>query len=81
MHELSVALEVCRIAEEQVGSDTLPRVTEVGLDVGREAGIAIENLTFCLEALLSAPPFGSAHPAVTVTPGDDMRVTYLEVDE
>ena len=34
MHEMSIALEVCRITESQVGREALPRVREVGLVVG-----------------------------------------------
>ena len=52
MHELSVALEVCRLTEEQVGRDGLSNVLEVGMDVGNDAGVEISNLEFCLEALL-----------------------------
>jgi hypothetical protein len=49
--------------------------------VGEQAGIEPDNLTFCLEALLGAPPFGSARPAITRLPGDALRVSYLEVDD
>jgi len=69
------------MAEEHVGRDALSTVRAVGLEVGDEAGVAVENLTFCLEALLAAPPFGAAWPDVTRRPGDDLRLTYLEVDD
>jgi hypothetical protein len=39
------------------------------------------SLLFCLETLLGQPPFRGARPAVETTPGDDLRVTYLEVDD
>lgn len=81
MHEMSIALDVCRIAEEQVGAAMLPCVTEVGVEVGDGAGVEPTNLEFCLEALLGAPPFGNARPAITRTRGDALRVTYLEVDD
>lgn len=81
MHEMSVALDVCRIAEEQVGAALLASVTEVGLEVGDRSGLEVANLEFCLEALLGAPPFGRARPAITRLPGDELRVTYLEVDD
>lgn len=81
MHEMSIALEVCRMAEAHVGLDRLANVIEVGLDVGDDAGIEIDNLEFCLEALLSNPPFGRATPIVGRVPGDVLRMTYLEVDE
>jgi Zn finger protein HypA/HybF involved in hydrogenase expression len=81
MHELSVALEVCRMAEERLGKDALPRLVAVGVEVGDDAGIEPSNLTFCLEALLAAPPFGRATPRVTRLAGDDLRLAYLEVDD
>jgi len=81
MHEMSIALEVCRIAEEQVGSDALPAVRAVGLEVGEQAGIEIGNLVFCLETLLAAPPFTGAAPVIERRPGDVLRVSYLEVED
>ena len=81
MHELSLALEICRIAEEKLGPDGAAQLITVGLEVGDRAGVEPDNLTFCLEALLAAPPFGHARPTVTRLPGDTLRVTYLEVDD
>lgn len=80
MHEMSIALEVCRITEEHVGQDDLTAVVEVGLEVGDDAGIEIDNLEFCLQALLSAPPFGHAKPVILRRSGDVLRVTHLEVE-
>ena len=81
MHELSVALEVCRMAEERLGRDVLPHVVAVGVEVGADAGIEPDNLSFCLEALLGAPPFRRATPRITRLPGDVLRLAYLEVDD
>ena len=81
MHELSLAMEICQIAEVQVGHDALARVTAVGVEVGEDAGVEPESLEFCLEALLSRPPFGRARPVVELCRGDDLRVTYLEIDD
>ena len=81
MHELSIALEVCRIAESRLPPGGCGRLCEVGLVVGDEAGIEVANLEFCLEALLAAPPFGSARPAISRTAGTELRVDYLEVDD
>lgn len=81
MHEMSIAMDVCRIAEEQVGSMMLPFVVEVGVEVGDRSGVEADNLEFCLEALLRSPPFRRARPAIVRTSGDVLRVTYLEVDD
>ncbi len=81
MHEMSVALEVCRIAEAHVGREGLARVIEVGLEVGDDAGVELTSLEFCLEALLAHPPFDGARPAIDRVRGDSLRVTHLEVDD
>ena len=78
---MSIALEICRIAEEQVGRTALGDVVEVAVEVGREAGVEAEHLEFCLESLLSHPPFGRGKPALRRAPGDVLRVLYLEVDD
>lgn len=81
MHEMSVAMEVCRIAQDQVGFDALPNVREICVIVGRYSGVEPANLRFCLEALLEQPPFSGARAVLEMTPGDDLRVDYLEVDD
>ena len=81
MHELSLAMEVCRITEDTVGPGRLGDVLEVGIEVGQDAGVVIDNLEFCLEALLAQPPFGRGRPVIATAGGDDLRVTYLEVDD
>jgi Zn finger protein HypA/HybF involved in hydrogenase expression len=78
---LSIALDVCRITEEHIGRHRLPTVREVGLDVGDRSGIEIDNLQFCLEALLASPPFGNGVPVIRRLDGDELSVTYVEVEE
>lgn len=81
MHELSLALEVCRIAELNAVPHPPSAVRKVAVEVGAEAGIEIENFRFCLEALLDEPPFAGARLELLPQSGDDLRVTYLEVDD
>ncbi len=81
MHEMSVAAEVCRLAEEKLTAEQLPQLVAVGLDVGDDAGLEPGSLQFCLEALLAAPPFRNARPVLTRCAGDVLRVTYLELDD
>lgn len=81
MHELSLAMEICRIAGEQLPAPRLARVVEVGVDVGDRSGVEPDNLEFCLEALLSEPPFGRASPALRRLEGDVLRVTYVEAED
>ena len=78
MHEMSIALEVCRLAGERLGADA-PKLVALGVTVGDDAGVEPENLTFCLEALLGEPPFRGASPRVMREPGDALHLSYLEV--
>jgi Zn finger protein HypA/HybF involved in hydrogenase expression len=81
MHEMSVALEVCRLAEERLGREALGGVVAVGVEVGDDAGVEPESLAFCLEAVLATPPFRGAKPIISRQPGDVLRLSYLEVDD
>lgn len=81
MHEMSIAMEVCRIAEDQVGLAMMARIREIGVVVGTRSGVEPESLRFCLEALLERPPFRGARPSLELTAGDDLRVAYLDVDD
>jgi Zn finger protein HypA/HybF involved in hydrogenase expression len=81
VHELSLAMDVCRITEENVGRSSLGLVREVGLEVGDRSGVEFGTFEFCLESLLSAPPFRGARARIQRTPGDELRVTYVEVDD
>ena len=80
MHEFSVAIEVCRMAEERLGA-TAPQLRAVGLEVGDASGLEADNLIFCLDALLTQPPFGHARSTVRRLPGDELRLDYLEVED
>ena len=94
MHELSVALEICRMVEERLAPGESLQLRRVGVIVGDrarlgqqdaivgdDAGLEPANLSFCLDALLSQPPFGAAHTVLTRCPGDTLRVDYYEVDD
>lgn len=78
---MSLALEICRIAEERVGTASLGRVREVGVTVGTDSGVEPECLEFMLGVLLGDPPFSGARVAMQVVAGGDLRVSYLEVED
>jgi Zn finger protein HypA/HybF involved in hydrogenase expression len=69
------------MAEERLEPEDLPLLVTVGLEVGHDAGLEPGNLQFCLEALLSAPPFAGARPVITQLPGDALRLAYLEIGD
>lgn len=80
MHEMSIALEIARIAHERLG-EAAPRLVTVGLEVGEDAGVEPASLEFCLEAVLATPPFCGAKGLVTRARGDVLQLAYLEVDD
>ena len=69
------------MVEERLPPGDTRQVRRVGVIVGDEAGLEPDNLSFCLDALLSQPPFGSAFAVLNRCPGDDLRVDYFEVDD
>jgi Zn finger protein HypA/HybF involved in hydrogenase expression len=81
MHELSLALEVCAIAERHLAGHDPERLRQVGVEVGDDANVEVENFRFCLEALLLEPPFGKAEPTIIPCDGSDLRLAWLEVDD
>jgi Zn finger protein HypA/HybF involved in hydrogenase expression len=81
MHELSIAMEICRIAEAQVGTASASRIRRVAVCVGEDAGLEPSSLEFCLETLLAEPPFAGAAVQLVPAVGTELRVDYLEVDE
>jgi Zn finger protein HypA/HybF involved in hydrogenase expression len=80
MHELSIAMEVCRMAEHTLGADAT-RLRSVTLTVGDDAGVERDNLAFCLDVLLNQPPFRTATAHLARCPGDVLRVDHYEVDD
>ena len=81
MHELSLALEVCRRAEEVLVRERGASVRSIGVEVGEDAGVEVENFRFCLEALLSGPPLAGARAEIVPAEGGTLRLAYVEVDD
>jgi Zn finger protein HypA/HybF involved in hydrogenase expression len=77
---LSLALEVGRIVEGRL-QVTGGRLLEIGVQVGDDAGVEPDNLAFCLDAVLAHPPFNGAKAVLLRSPGDALRVEYLEIDD
>jgi Zn finger protein HypA/HybF involved in hydrogenase expression len=81
MHEMGVAMEIVRIAEQKVGVADAQLVTRLDVVLGDDAGIDPSSLEFCLEALLAQPPFAGAVPNIIRERGDVLRLDSLEIDD
>ena len=81
MHDLSLALEVCRQAEDVLARAGGVAVQRVAVEVGTEAGVELENFRFCLDTLMQAPPFRGAPAELVTVGGSDLRLAWVEVDD
>ena len=48
MHELSIAMSIVEIAEENINQANLSKVTEIELDVGELSGVVFDALEFAM---------------------------------
>lgn len=80
MHEMSVALEIARIAEAKLGDGCAQLVT-VAVQVGDHAGVEPASLAFCLDAVFSTPPFRGARSEILRSADDALQLAYLEIDD
>lgn len=78
---MSIALDICRIAQEQVEPELVPQIVTVAVEIGDQSGFEPESLSFWLETLLKEPPFVDAQPLLQQVSGDVLRVSYIEVDD
>ena len=80
MHELSLAIEIGRLAEEKLGAQ-VGQCVAVGVEVGTESGVEPSALEFCLEAVFSHPPWNGAKAVLSRPTGDIFQVTWFEIEE
>jgi Zn finger protein HypA/HybF involved in hydrogenase expression len=80
VHELSLAMEIGRLAEEKLG-ESVARCVAVGVDVGTDSGVEPSALEFCLQTVLSQPPWTGARPVLTCPQGDLFQLSWLEIED
>ena len=56
-------------------------VRAIGVEVGTDAGVELDNFRFCLDALLTEPPFVGARAELQRVSGDTLRLTFVEVED
>jgi hydrogenase nickel incorporation protein HypA/HybF len=67
MHEIALALEIREICDRELVRAGGGRLREVGVDVGAFAGVEVETLRFCLDAVLGER-FGGARCEIRLEP-------------
>jgi hydrogenase nickel incorporation protein HypA/HybF len=49
MHELSIAMSIIEIAEENARKENASVITEIELDIGTQSGVVLEALDFAMQ--------------------------------
>ena len=52
MHELSIAVNIVEIAEENARKEDAKLISEIELEIGSQSGVVLEALELALELLL-----------------------------
>lgn len=81
MHELSVATGIFDIVRQYVPPSQAPSVRAVRVRVGETAGLLPESLEFCFGAIVAGTPYSQALLAIDRTPGDELQVVHVEIDD
>jgi hydrogenase nickel incorporation protein HypA/HybF len=69
MHEMSIAESIVQIAEEAAGREGDARVKTVFIEIGTLAGVEVEALRFCWDAVTREGRAAGAGLDITRTPG------------
>lgn len=77
MHEMSLALEIGEICERELARAAGDRLLEVGVEVGAFAGVEVETLRFCLDAVLGER-FEGARCEITLEPASAVCLICTE---
>ncbi|HVA63472.1 MAG TPA: hydrogenase maturation nickel metallochaperone HypA [Terriglobales bacterium] len=80
MHELSLALSLIEVVEEQAAARGGLRVRAVRLRVGTLAGVSDEALAFAYEIACEGTALAGSRLVTETTAGRELEVVGLEVD-
>ena len=69
MHELSIALGIVKIAEDETAKANAEKVTKIELEIGVLSGIEIESLNFVWEAAVQDSVLENAEKEIIIIEG------------
>jgi hydrogenase nickel incorporation protein HypA/HybF len=69
MHELSIAMGIVKIAEDETAKVKEKTVTKIELEIGQLAGIEIDSLNFVWESAVKDTVLEHAKKEIIVIPG------------
>lgn len=68
MHELSIAMSIIEIAEENAKREKASVINEIELDIGTQSGVVLEALTFAMESAVQGTMLESAEVKINSIP-------------
>ena len=68
MHELSIAMSIIEIAEENAKREDARRITEIELDIGTQSGVVLEALDFAMQAAVKGTMLENADVKINTIP-------------
>ncbi len=80
MHELSVALNIVEIAEEELARHGGERVRAVHLQIGSLSGVAAEALRFSFSLACEGTRVEGSRLVVEETEGRNLEVLRMEIE-
>ena len=69
MHELSIALGIVKIAEDETAKAKAKQVTKIELEIGVLAGIELESLNFVWDSAVKSTVLENAEKVIDVIKG------------
>jgi hydrogenase nickel incorporation protein HypA/HybF len=79
MHEMSLAEGVLQLIEDSAKTQNFSRVKTVWLEIGQLAGVEVEAMKFCFEAVVNDSIAHGAELVIIETPGQAWCLHCAEV--
>ena len=79
MHELSIAMSVLELAEEEAERRGGAQVTAIFLRIGALSGVVAEALTSAFELAVESTDFKDCRLVIEQVPGNELQLSALEL--
>lgn len=79
MHEVSLCESILKILEKKAVEEDFTRVVKIELTLGELSGASQESMAFCFPLVAKGTFAEGAELEFVSTPGNDLRVSQLEV--
>jgi hydrogenase nickel incorporation protein HypA/HybF len=81
MHELSIAISLIELAQEEAERLGNARVSSVHVKLGCLAGVAKEALLFSYDLACEGTPLEGSELIIEETPGRELQLAAMEIQE